>query len=61
MAGSWLHGRHAVPTRQLATCAGTADLQIMVAKDIIPDLGFLAKCFEELLMEMKNVATKLQS
>ncbi|KAK6916430.1 O-acyltransferase WSD1, C-terminal [Dillenia turbinata] len=45
----------------MVSYAGRADLQIMVAKDIIPDPEFLAKCFEESLMEMKDAATKLQS
>ncbi|KAK6942787.1 O-acyltransferase WSD1, C-terminal [Dillenia turbinata] len=35
--------------------AGRAGLQIMVAKDIIPDLEYLTKCFEDSLMEMKDV------
>ncbi|KAL6270442.1 hypothetical protein ACE6H2_027353 [Prunus campanulata] len=33
-----------------------ADMQILVAKDIIPDPEFLAKCFEEALLDMKEAA-----
>ena len=32
------------------------DMQISVAKDIIPDPEFLAKCFEEALLDMKEAA-----
>eukprot|EP00262_Sarcandra_glabra_P019623 TRINITY_DN745_c1_g2_i2.p1 TRINITY_DN745_c1_g2~~TRINITY_DN745_c1_g2_i2.p1 ORF type:complete len:467 (-),score=56.51 TRINITY_DN745_c1_g2_i2:283-1683(-) len=40
---------------------GKADMQIQVAKDIIPDPHVLAKCFEDSLLEMKDVASiKLQ-
>ncbi|KAM7264375.1 hypothetical protein ACFE04_002058 [Oxalis oulophora] len=35
---------------------GKADMQIMVAKDIIPDPEFLAKCFEDGLLHMKEAA-----
>ncbi|MBA0729136.1 hypothetical protein Golax_020444, partial [Gossypium laxum] len=34
--------------------AGKAEMQILVAKDIIPDPEFLAKCFEYALLEMKE-------
>ncbi|WCJ17734.1 O-acyltransferase (WSD1-like) family protein [Euphorbia peplus] len=40
----------------MVSYAGKADLQIMVAKDIIPDPEFLAKCFEDSLLEMKEAA-----
>ncbi|CAH9079806.1 unnamed protein product [Cuscuta epithymum] len=33
---------------------GKADLQILVAKDIIPDPKVLARCFEDALMAMKK-------
>lgn len=36
---------------------GKADMQILVAKDIIPDPHILAKCFEDALHEMKEVVT----
>ena len=39
--------------------AGRADMQILVAKDIIPDPEFLAECFENALFEMKTAATTL--
>lgn len=40
----------------MVSYAGRADMQILVAKDIIPDPEFLAKCFEEALLEMKEAA-----
>ncbi|KAL5562487.1 hypothetical protein UlMin_032234 [Ulmus minor] len=40
----------------MLTYAGRADMQISVAKDIIPDSEFLAKCFEDALLEMKAAA-----
>lgn len=36
--------------------AGRADMQILVAKDIIPDPQVLAKCFQDALLEMKELA-----
>ncbi|OAY45762.2 wax ester synthase/diacylglycerol acyltransferase 11 [Manihot esculenta] len=36
--------------------AGKVEMQIVVAKDIIPDPEFLAKCFQDSLLEMKNAA-----
>lgn len=36
--------------------AGKAEMQIVVAKDIIPDPEFLAKCFQDSLLEMKEAA-----
>lgn len=36
--------------------AGVADMQILAAKEIIPDPKVLAKCFEEALVEMKDAA-----
>ncbi|KAJ8747581.1 hypothetical protein K2173_014427 [Erythroxylum novogranatense] len=41
----------------MVSYAGRADLQILVAKDIIPDPEFLAKCFEGALLEMKKAVT----
>ncbi|XP_065871496.1 wax ester synthase/diacylglycerol acyltransferase 2-like [Euphorbia lathyris] len=41
----------------MVSYAGKADLQILVAKDIIPDPEFLAKCFEDCLLEMKEAAS----
>ncbi|KAL1811998.1 hypothetical protein ACET3Z_022063 [Daucus carota] len=46
---------HAI-TIHMVSYAGRADLQILVAKDIIPDPQFLAKCFEDALLEMKEAA-----
>ncbi|KAL8554542.1 hypothetical protein ACS0TY_002654 [Phlomoides rotata] len=46
---------HAI-TMHMVSYAGIADLQILVAKDIIPDPKVLAKCFEDALIEMKNAA-----
>lgn len=40
----------------MVSYAGVADMQILVAKDIIPDPKVLAKCFEDALFEMKNAA-----
>ncbi|CAK8536588.1 unnamed protein product [Lathyrus sativus] len=37
--------------------AGKADMQVQVAKDIIPDPEFLAKCFEDALLELKEHVT----
>nr|AFK36055.1 unknown [Medicago truncatula] len=44
----------------MVSYAGKADMQVQVAKDIIPDPEFLAKCFEDALLEMKEqVTTKI--
>jgi hypothetical protein len=43
-------------TMHMVSYAGRADMQIMVAEDIIPDPEFLAKCFEDALFEMKEAA-----
>lgn len=43
-------------TMHMLSYVGRADMQILVAKDIIPDPEFLAKCFEEALLEMKEAA-----
>ncbi|WCJ17731.1 O-acyltransferase (WSD1-like) family protein [Euphorbia peplus] len=42
----------------MVSYAGRADMQILVAKDIVPDPEFLAKCFEDSLLEMKQEAAK---
>ncbi|KAG6588670.1 O-acyltransferase WSD1, partial [Cucurbita argyrosperma subsp. sororia] len=47
---------HAI-TMHMMSYAGRADMQILVAKDIIPDPEFLAECFENVLFEMKMAAT----
>ncbi|XP_014521329.1 O-acyltransferase WSD1-like [Vigna radiata var. radiata] len=41
----------------MVSYAGRADMQVQVAKDIIPDPEFLAKCFEDALLEMKERVT----
>ncbi|KAL3515293.1 hypothetical protein ACH5RR_022195 [Cinchona calisaya] len=46
---------HAI-TVHMMSYAGKADMQILVAKDIIPEPHLLAKCFEDALSEMKEVA-----
>ncbi|KAJ8434029.1 hypothetical protein Cgig2_001222 [Carnegiea gigantea] len=38
----------------MVSYAGKADLQVMVAKDIISDSQFLIQCFKESLLEMKS-------
>ncbi|KAK7308202.1 hypothetical protein VNO77_41802 [Canavalia gladiata] len=38
----------------MVSYAGRADMQVQVAKDIIPDPEFLAKCFEDALLDMKE-------
>ncbi|KAK7253201.1 hypothetical protein RIF29_37727 [Crotalaria pallida] len=40
----------------MVSYAGRADMQVQVAKDIIPDPDFLAKCFEDALLEMMERA-----
>ncbi|KAI3448120.1 hypothetical protein Pfo_004785 [Paulownia fortunei] len=46
---------HAI-TMHMVSYAGVADLQVLVAKEIIPDPKVLAKCFEDALLEMKEAA-----
>ncbi|PON33638.1 O-acyltransferase [Parasponia andersonii] len=46
-------------TMHMLSYAGRADMQILVAKDIIPDPEFLAKCFEDALFEMKEAASTI--
>jgi len=38
-------------TMHMVSYAGRTDMQILVAKDIITDPDFLAKCFEDALRE----------
>lgn len=42
----------------MVSYAGNADLQIQVAKDVISDPDFLAKCFQDALYEMKEASEK---
>ncbi|KAM5549359.1 wax ester synthase/diacylglycerol acyltransferase 11-like [Rosa sericea] len=46
-------------TMHMVSYAERADMQILVAKDIIPDPAFLAKCFEEALHDMKEAAAAI--
>ncbi|XP_021753330.1 O-acyltransferase WSD1-like isoform X2 [Chenopodium quinoa] len=41
-------------TMHMVSYAGKAELQVMVAKDIIPDPEFLVKCIRDSLVEIKN-------
>lgn len=50
---------HAI-TMHMVSYAGKADMQILVAKDIIPYPEKLAKCFEDALLEMKEAALKIK-
>lgn len=43
----------------MVSYAGMANMQILVAKEIIPDPRFLAKCFEDVLLDMKNAAMEI--
>ncbi|KAK9056653.1 hypothetical protein SSX86_024015 [Deinandra increscens subsp. villosa] len=51
---------HAI-TMHMVSYAGKADLQILVAKDLIPDPEMLAKCFEDALIEMKECAVHISN
>lgn len=44
----------------MVSYAGKADMQILVAKELIPHPETLAKCFEFALLEMKEAALKIQ-
>ncbi|XP_062177559.1 wax ester synthase/diacylglycerol acyltransferase 11-like [Alnus glutinosa] len=46
-------------TMHMVSYAGRADMQILVAKNIIPDPEFLAECFEEALLGMKEAAVAM--
>ncbi|CAB4290520.1 unnamed protein product [Prunus armeniaca] len=48
-------------TMHMVSYAGRVDMQISVAKDIIPDPAFLANCFEEALLDMKEAASCIAS
>ncbi|KAG5526454.1 hypothetical protein RHGRI_032653 [Rhododendron griersonianum] len=45
-------------TMHMLSYAGRVDMQILVAKDILPDPQVLAKCFEDALHQMKEAANK---
>ncbi|KAE8723747.1 hypothetical protein F3Y22_tig00011761pilonHSYRG00091 [Hibiscus syriacus] len=45
-------------TMHMLSYAGKAEMQILVAKDIIPDPQFLAKCLEDALLDMKEAALR---
>ncbi|KAL2905777.1 O-acyltransferase WSD1, partial [Bienertia sinuspersici] len=47
-----------VMTLHMVSYAGNAELQIQVAKEVIPDPEYLVKCFEDALIEMKEAANK---
>lgn len=46
-------------TMHMMSYAGRAEMQILVAKDIIPDPEFLAECFENALLGMKTAGATL--
>ncbi|KAJ0759491.1 putative O-acyltransferase WSD1 [Helianthus annuus] len=48
---------HAI-TMHMLSYSGKADMQILVAKDLIPDPENLAKCFEDALLEMKEASVQ---
>lgn len=50
---------HAI-TMHMVSYAGKADMQILVAKDLIPDPENLAKCFEDALHEMKEATEQIR-
>ncbi|KAJ0798270.1 putative O-acyltransferase, WSD1, O-acyltransferase WSD1 [Helianthus annuus] len=49
---------HAI-TMHMLSYSGKADMQILVAKDLIPDPENLAKCFEDALLEMKEASVQI--
>ncbi|XP_076940149.1 wax ester synthase/diacylglycerol acyltransferase 11-like [Bidens hawaiensis] len=49
---------HAI-TMHMVSYSGKADMQILVAKDLIPDPENLAKCFEDALLEMKQASVQI--
>nr|GLL23705.1 O-acyltransferase WSD1-like [Ipomoea trifida] len=49
---------HAI-TMHMVSYAGKIDMQILVAKDIIPDPKVLARCFEQTLQGMKEAAQSI--
>ncbi|KAF5812398.1 putative O-acyltransferase, WSD1, O-acyltransferase WSD1 [Helianthus annuus] len=49
---------HAI-TMHMLSYSGKADMQILVAKDLIPDPENLAKCFEDALLEMKEASLQI--
>ncbi|KAI3786290.1 hypothetical protein L1987_39868 [Smallanthus sonchifolius] len=48
---------HAI-TMHMVSYSGQADMQILVAKDLIPEPENLAKCFEDALLEMKEASVR---
>ncbi|GMN37663.1 hypothetical protein TIFTF001_007002 [Ficus carica] len=46
-------------TMHMVSYGGRAEMQILVAKDIIPDPEFLAYCFQDALLQMKESALLL--
>lgn len=49
---------HAI-TMHMVSYNGKADMQILVAKEIIHDPNILAKCFQDALLEMKDAAKNM--
>ena len=47
---------HAI-TMHMVSYNGRADMQILVAKDIVSEPQLLAKCFQDSLLEMKDAAS----
>ncbi|KAI3897418.1 hypothetical protein MKX03_025436 [Papaver bracteatum] len=47
-------------TMHMISYAGKVEMQLLVAKDIIPDPQFLAKCFEDALLEMEASVKTLE-
>lgn len=45
----------------MVSYAGRADMQVLVAKDIIPDPDFLVNCFEEALTGLKSAAAEIST
>lgn len=45
-------------TMHMVSYAGMAELQILAAKEVIPDPKALARCFEDALVDMKVAVTK---
>lgn len=46
-------------TMHMVSYSGKADMQILVAKDLIHDPENLAKCFEDALLEMKQASVQI--
>ncbi|KAI7728502.1 hypothetical protein M8C21_016549, partial [Ambrosia artemisiifolia] len=52
----WLMTRIKAITMHMLSYAGTAYMQILVAKDLVHDPEVLAKCLEDAMLEMKEAA-----